>query len=94
MDDLPMAQEFMDHMAVIQNELMIERQAKRDLQGTLASLQTMTASLIAAFPGTTIAQGGSSSKHGVKPAKPSEYNGDRANAVHSSSCAPCIWASV
>jgi Retrotransposon gag protein len=66
-------------MAAIENELMIERQAKQDLQGRLASLQTTTASLIAALPSTTLAQGGLSSKHGVKPAKPSEYDGDCAN---------------
>ena len=79
MDDLPTAREFMDRMAAIENELMLERQAKQDLQGRLASLQTTTASLIAALPGTAVAQGGSSSKHGAKPAKPSEYDGDRAN---------------
>jgi hypothetical protein len=79
MDDLPTAQEFMDRMAVIENELMIERQVKQDLQGRLASLQMMTASLIAALPGTTVAQDGSSSKHGAKPARPSEYDGDHAN---------------
>jgi Retrotransposon gag protein/Zinc knuckle len=79
MDDLPTAQEFMDRMAVIENELMLERQVKQDLQGRLASLQTTTASLIAALPSTVVAQGGSSSKHGAKPAKPSEYDGDHAN---------------
>jgi hypothetical protein len=46
MDDLPTAWEFMDHMAVIENELMIETQVKQDLQGRLVSLQTTTASLI------------------------------------------------
>jgi hypothetical protein len=79
MDDLPTAWEFMDRMAAIENELMIERQAKQDLQGRLASLQMTTASLIAALPGTAVTQGGSSSKHGAKPAKPSEYDGNHAN---------------
>jgi hypothetical protein len=79
MDDLPTAREFMDRMAAIENELMIERQAKQDLQGRLASLQTTTASLIAALPGTALAQGGLSSKHGAKPDKPFKYNGDCAN---------------
>jgi hypothetical protein len=40
--------------AAIENELMIERQVKQDLQGRLASLQTTTASLIAAFPGIVV----------------------------------------
>jgi Retrotransposon gag protein/Zinc knuckle len=79
MDDLPTVWEFMDRMAAIENELMIERQVKQDLQGRLASLQMMTASPIAALPGTAVAHGGSSLKHGVKPAKPSEYDGDHAN---------------
>jgi hypothetical protein len=79
MDDLPTTREFMDRMAAIENELKIERQAKQDLQGRLASLQTTTASLIAALPGTTVAQGGSSSKHGAKPARHSKYDGDHAN---------------
>jgi hypothetical protein len=52
MDDLPTTWEFMYRMAAIENELMIERQAKQDLQKRLASLQTTTASLIAALPGT------------------------------------------
>jgi hypothetical protein len=69
----------MDCMAVIENELMIERQAKQDLQGRLASLQTTTASLIAALPGNAVTQGGLSSNPGAKPAKPSEYDGDCAN---------------
>jgi Retrotransposon gag protein len=43
------------------------------------SLQTMTASLLATLPGTAVAQGGLSSKHRDKPAKPSEYDGDRVN---------------
>jgi hypothetical protein len=64
MDNLHTAQEFMDHMAVIENELMIEMRVKQDLQGRLVSLQTMTASLIAALPSTAVAQGGSSSKWG------------------------------
>jgi hypothetical protein len=79
MDDLPTAQEFMDHMAAIENELMIERQVKQDLQGRLASLQMTTASLIAALPGTAVTQGDSSSKSGAKPAKPSEYDNDCVN---------------
>jgi Retrotransposon gag protein len=79
MDDLPTVWEFMDRMAVIENELMIERQVKQDLQGRLASLQMPTSSLIATLPGTAVAQGGSSSKHGAKPAKPSESDGDHAN---------------
>jgi Retrotransposon gag protein len=69
----------MDRMAAIENELMIERQAKQDLQGRLVSLQMTMASLIAALPGTAVAQGGSSSKHWAKPSKPSEYDGNRAN---------------
>jgi hypothetical protein len=37
-------------MAAIENRLIIERQAKQDLQGRLVSLQMMTVSLIAAPP--------------------------------------------
>jgi hypothetical protein len=69
----------MDRMAAIENELMIERQAKQDRRGRLASLQTTTASLIATLPGTAVAQGGSSSKYGAKPAKPAKYDGDCTN---------------
>jgi hypothetical protein len=72
MDDLPTAQEFMDHMEAIENKLMIERQAKQDLQGRLASLQMTTASLIAALPGTTVTQGGHLQR--VKPSQPSTLN--------------------
>jgi hypothetical protein len=40
MDDPPTVWEFMDRMAVIENELMIERQVKQDLQGRLVSGDT------------------------------------------------------
>jgi hypothetical protein len=81
----------MDRMAAIENKLMIERQAKQDLQGRLASLQTTTASLIAALPSTALAQGGSSLKHGAKPAKPSEYDGDHVNGcTFLQSCTPYL----
>jgi hypothetical protein len=45
MDELPSAQEFMECVMAIECELMVERQAKQDPQGRLASLQTTTDSI-------------------------------------------------
>ena len=73
--DLPSAQEVLDRLAAIEQELMRERQEKQDLEARLSTLQAMTSGLMAGLPTRVRAY----SKRTAEPAKPSKYDGDRAN---------------
>ena len=73
--DLPSAQEVLDRLAAIEQELMKEREEKRDLETRLSSLQATTTGLMAGLPSRIRAP----AKRTAEPAKPSEYDGNRAN---------------
>ena len=73
--DLPSAQEVLDHLAGIEQELLRERQEKKDLETRLNALQATTRGLMAGLPSRIHV----SLKRTAKPAKLLEFDGNCAN---------------
>ena len=72
-------EEFAEHLQAIEQELVRERQEKRNLEVRLENLMMMTEGLVADLPGAASGGTRTASSHFAKPVKPSEYDGDHVN---------------
>ena len=71
--------EFAERLRAIEQELVVERQEKQNLERRLENLMTVMEGLVADLPGAALGDTRTASSCLAKPAKPSKYDGDCAN---------------